>query len=598
MTDRETLWRPSIVALICLLAATEGCAKRPTHVRVPRPAALSAAQAAELSEQIRSVLKLSGENAEAAREAAAAFVAEDPAAAELARRVAADASDLDAARGLAAAYLGRKLYFSAFELYRDIQAKHPGDVGAALALAEIWDVWRDYSVARQQVERALAGAPESVAALELGGRIHLHAGRLDEALLAFNSALLFEPDNAAVLNNAGYAYLLQEKWVPARAYFERALALEPSILEAQNNLGVVLAHLGDHTGALRRFMAAGAPAAAHNNLGVVYLAQKRWVQAQEAFRQALAIEPGYAIAQLNLQEAVSHLRLPAVYTVSFGDRSTAPASVAFGGPRPAALERFFRKPLAETTASAVPAASSGLDAAAHELTASASYAQILLEPVPASSAARPVVTPALENPAVLAHAGRDFLERAQWEQARTVLERAVALDGAGSEARADLAAALAGLGDRDGALRQLALVEHSGAAAHNRLGLIYLDHGRFKEAQQEFKRAVAASPADAILAADLPDAASHLAPARVYTIQIAARRTPEQAAAAVESLTRSGLRAEIVRADLEDKGVWYRARLYGYTSWRTAVEVARRLVGGKLIGEYWITSESNRRSGS
>ncbi len=72
------------------------------------------------------------------------------------------------------------------------------------------------------------------------------------------------------------------------------------MVEAHNNLAVVLSRSGDDTGALAHLLNAGRPAAAFNNLGVLYLQAKNTRNAQHYFEEALRLEPNYELAQRNL----------------------------------------------------------------------------------------------------------------------------------------------------------------------------------------------------------------------------------------------------------------------------------------------------------
>jgi tetratricopeptide (TPR) repeat protein len=82
--------------------------------------------------------------------------------------------------------------------------------------------------------------------------------------------------------------------------------------------------MGEPNHALAEFMAVNDPAAAFNNLGVVYLDQKRWSEAREAFRRALVFDPGHKKARTNLAEAEAHVPRPAIINLPpFKDKSEA-----------------------------------------------------------------------------------------------------------------------------------------------------------------------------------------------------------------------------------------------------------------------------------
>jgi tetratricopeptide (TPR) repeat protein len=235
-------------------------------------------------------------------------------------------------RLLAAAYLEHGLFIHAFHLYQQLRVAQPMDASAEIGLARIWDEWRDYGLALDHAHRAVSLEPQSALVLDVKGRIHLHRGEIDVALASFLAAIPLAPEDAPLLANAGYDYLLQGEFEKARPYLERAVEIDASIAQARNNLGIVLTHFGEHEGALENFMAANSLAAAHNNLGVALLAERQWKAAQQQFKEALAINPSYALAARNLKEAESHLPPPPIRTIQSFPQPVPPVEVLY--PRP------------------------------------------------------------------------------------------------------------------------------------------------------------------------------------------------------------------------------------------------------------------------
>jgi tetratricopeptide (TPR) repeat protein len=300
-----------------------GCSRRKSVTTIPGSARKQGSPA-DRSGSIRSTLKISQENTEAVDEALKQLHDRRPELAALAKHINLEPGDINSRRLLASAYFAERLFHQAFQLYQEIRSVLPDDAGVELAIARIWYEWREYHLARQHAERALVLDAQSVSGLELLGRIHLRRDDLDAAASAFLSALSFDPDNATVLANLGYTFLMRGDLKPSYIYLKRAVERDASISEAQNNLGVVAAHLDDHEGALRAFMAVNEPAVAYNNLGAVYLAQRRWADARDAFNQALALDPGYSKARANLLEAQSRIPLPTVIDIpSFGEANIA-----------------------------------------------------------------------------------------------------------------------------------------------------------------------------------------------------------------------------------------------------------------------------------
>jgi tetratricopeptide (TPR) repeat protein len=265
-----------------------------------------------LSDFVRSVLKLSQENTVAAAEAVKQLHERRSDLAALSTRATADPAELEARRLLAEAYMDEGLLPYAFQMYQEIQSTKPNDSRAEIGIARVWDKWGDYGLAKQHAERAVFLEPGSVHALGLLGSVHLHRNELDQALSAFLSAVQIKPQDSSLLNNAGYIFLKRGDLLQARLYLEQAVAFDDALIEAHNNLGITLARMGDRERALREFMAVNDPAGAFNNLGVVYMGQKNWIEARDAFRRAVALDPKHEKAQTNLAEAEDHLPPPAV----------------------------------------------------------------------------------------------------------------------------------------------------------------------------------------------------------------------------------------------------------------------------------------------
>ncbi len=297
--------RTRVLAVLCLCVAVSFnlyCHKTKTEfVRVPRPKeSVSSISQQALSEYVRVVIKVSAENTPENVEAREQLFQGRPELGVLWSDAVAGSSDLESLRVLADALTAEKLYADAFSLYQRIRVIEGPSAEVEVALARIWDAWRDHVEAQQHAERAVRLDPSSAMALDTLARIFLHKSEVSRARSTFSRALLLAPDDPLLLGNIGYCYLLEGEWAKARVYLERSVRIDDSIVETRNNLGVALASLHDSVGAFGHFAAAGGPAAAHNNLGVVYLGNGQWEAAADEFRSALAIEPRYERAEVNL----------------------------------------------------------------------------------------------------------------------------------------------------------------------------------------------------------------------------------------------------------------------------------------------------------
>jgi serine/threonine-protein kinase len=189
---------------------------------------------------------------------------------------------------------------------RDFQAALALDPGYAPALAGLSRAYRlDHyrgSKDPQRLEQALAVARRAVAQDEhlaiarvsLGQALR-SMGRLDEALLEFESALELEPSNASALFGLGRIHGAQGDDRLAEESLLRAIEAEPEDGRFQSFLGVLYYRSGRYDEAVvafRRHLEKDPDAfVALSNLGATYYMQGRLSEAAEQFQKALVIEP-------------------------------------------------------------------------------------------------------------------------------------------------------------------------------------------------------------------------------------------------------------------------------------------------------------------
>ena len=144
----------------------------------------------------------------------------------------------------------------------------------------------------------------SVGAIFADAVLRHQAGRIDEAVTQYETALFLQPDYADAHNNLGVALVQKGRIVEARKHFERAVVLNPDYADALNNLGNSLAAQGKVEGAVAHFERARAlnPGLvnAHNNLGVALVKLGRIDDAVAHYKRVLAIHPDNAEAHHNL----------------------------------------------------------------------------------------------------------------------------------------------------------------------------------------------------------------------------------------------------------------------------------------------------------
>jgi tetratricopeptide (TPR) repeat protein len=170
------------------------------------------------------------------------------------------------ARALAAA--GR--HGEALRVYRDASVRWPGDA----------------SLAHDRAVSARA------------------AGLVDEAFASERAALAIDPSNALAHNGLGLLYVDVGRHAEARQSFTQATILDPTNAAYQVHLGHAARELGDLQAAEASYLRALAidprTPDALNGLGVVLVQTRRADQAVSRLEEAVALEPAFVEAQLNL----------------------------------------------------------------------------------------------------------------------------------------------------------------------------------------------------------------------------------------------------------------------------------------------------------
>src|SRR5437660_1477710 len=136
------------------------------------------------------------------------------------------------------------------------------------------------------------------------GRDNLRAGRLLEAVAAFEEARLINDLDPDVHEGLATAHFMQNAYEPAVMHFERVTRLDPRRGASWINLGAVYNRMGNYQKAaevLRRAVQIEKKAAiGYYNLGIAYKHLKQWTLAIPAYREAIRLEPKMADAYLNL----------------------------------------------------------------------------------------------------------------------------------------------------------------------------------------------------------------------------------------------------------------------------------------------------------
>jgi len=151
----------------------------------------------------------------------------------------------------------------ALKLYHSVLAVFPGNTRAKQGLAKLSQstpdtlagetpsdeilhqlvaLWNkgQFRTVTQECDRLTKEFPQSFLLWNLLGAAFKAQGKFEEAIAAYNEALLIKPDYAEAHNNMGNALRGQGKLEEAIAAFNKALLIKPDYVEGHNNMGNAL----------------------------------------------------------------------------------------------------------------------------------------------------------------------------------------------------------------------------------------------------------------------------------------------------------------------------------------------------------------------
>ncbi len=339
--DPKSLKR-RILALYCIGALVfPACASRrapSSHPVAPmmksaKPGrnAYHSAKPEDLSQYIRGVFQAYGEDYNKDRDrlrpatTTADSIETNPEVANLSAQLAESPDDPKLTRSLADLHLAEGRLLEALDLYSRLERRFPDDRQIQRALATIWDAWRNYPQALEHAARALSPSEMTAADWLFLGRIHLRGENLTAAGAALRKSVEMEPGNGAALVELGNACFRLTDWSAAVRHLKEALRLDGRLDSARRKLALSLAHLQRDEQALQEFMVLETAARAHNDLGLVQLADRRWETASRSFAAALSVDPRFEEAQANLARTEAYRPLAASVTLPSFDLAALPA---------------------------------------------------------------------------------------------------------------------------------------------------------------------------------------------------------------------------------------------------------------------------------
>ena len=274
--------------------------------------------------------------------------------------------------------------------------------------------------------------------------------KFEDAITAYQQAIVYAPDSAYIRAALGSAYASTHRYTEALDAYKVAVALNSRDEMIHHQLGKVYSKRGEHTAAIRHQLQAItlAPqfAAAYYQLGLLYAQQRRWTDAISAYRMAYQNDPALVESLYNLAQA--YLRT--------GDTAEAREQMVLFEKRKAALT-----PL-------------------HELRGALQRTQ-----------------GAVERSQLLGNIGRHYLKDGDYEKAVWEYQKALGMNPKLVAAYNGIGVAYTMLEEYEAAIaaQQKALELQPGfAKAHAGLGLAYLRQDKTRLALTHYRQAVALEP--------------------------------------------------------------------------------------------------------
>jgi len=202
---------------------------------------------------------------------------------------------------------GRKT--EAEDFYQEAIRINPNEAGAYNALARLRDEQGRLAEASNLYRKVIELTPNPSASHYINpGWAAYRQRRLDEAKTYYQKALLIEPDNAVVHNDLGLVLATLGEKDGAADHYRKAIDLDPNYFWPRSNLGLLLMSRGRPEEAASQFRKASElnPTNAWpvNNVGWSLMRQGRSNEAPEYFRKAIEIDPGCYSAYFNLGEVL------------------------------------------------------------------------------------------------------------------------------------------------------------------------------------------------------------------------------------------------------------------------------------------------------
>lgn len=157
---------------------------------------------------------------------------------------------------LARAYLNRRDFTAAYSAAQVVQTLRP-DIGTGLYLEGMADLGlKRPQQAQGELERALAVEPHALDVLTALARLELATGQASSSIALVQQAMAKDRSNALLPNLLGELYLQQKNWALATDAFRQATAVAPKWWVPYRNVALTRVAAGDSPGAIAAYQSA------------------------------------------------------------------------------------------------------------------------------------------------------------------------------------------------------------------------------------------------------------------------------------------------------------------------------------------------------
>lgn len=181
------------------------------------------------------------------------------------------------------------------------QAREP-DLNAHthFAAGQLAESQQRYPESINQYRQAIELDPKHLPSLYRLAMLHTRLGQHDQAIATWQRYIRATNDQATGYSNLGYACEIAGRRDEAENAYRQAIAIDPKNQPARVNYGLMLARRGDFPAATEHLSAVLTPAQVHYNLGSVHELQKRPTEARLEYRRALELDPTLTAARKRL----------------------------------------------------------------------------------------------------------------------------------------------------------------------------------------------------------------------------------------------------------------------------------------------------------